>query len=123
MLASGGEGLILRRAQSVYKGSRSANMLKVKGIRDAEAVVTGYQMGTGRLAGSLGALLCRWKKKKSSPSASAVSFKVGSGLSDRERKQYKTLFPIGTEITVEFMELEDSGKPRHPRFKGVRTDI
>ena len=125
MLASGGEGLILRRAASVYKGSRSANMLKVKGVRDAEAVVTGYQMGTGRLAGSLGALLCRWKKKKppSSSASSTVSFKVGSGLSDRERKQYKTLFPLGAEITVEFMELEDSGKPRHPRFKGVRADI
>jgi len=124
MLASGGEGLILRRAASVYKGSRSANMLKVKGVRDAEAVVTGYQMGTGRLAGSLGALLCRWKKKPPSSSASStVSFKVGSGLSDRERKQYKTLFPLGAEITVEFMELEDSGKPRHPRFKGVRADI
>ena len=124
MLASGGEGLILRRAESVYKGGRSANMLKLKGIRDAEAVVTGYQMGTGRLAGSLGALLCRWKRKPPSSSASsAVSFKVGSGLGDRDRKRYKTLFPLGTEITVEFMELEDSGKPRHARFKGVRADI
>lgn len=121
MLASGGEGLILRRAGSVYRGTRSANMLKVKGIRDAEAVVTGYQLGTGRLAGSLGALLCRWKKKAAG--SKATTFKVGSGLSDRERRQYKALFPLGTEITVEFMELEGSGKPRHPRFKGVRADV
>lgn len=119
VLGRGGEGLMLRRADSMYAGTRSMNMLKVKDIRDAEGIVTGYKPGTGRLEGSMGALQCRWDLGNDRRD----TFYVGTGFSDAQRRAYKTLFPIGTKVIVEFMELTAAGKPRHPRFKGVRSNI
>lgn len=117
ILGKGGEGLILRRADSRYAGTRSPDMLKVKDVRDEEAFVTGYKPGTGRLEGTMGALECRWVSRQS------AAFFVGAGFSDAERRAYRTKFPVGTKVTVEFMELTAAGKPRHPRFKGVRSNI
>ena len=119
ILKRGGEGVILRKADSRYAGTRSSNMLKVKDIRDAEAIVTGYKQGTGRLEGTMGALECRWAMDNNRRS----TFFVGAGFSDAERRAHRTQFPIGSKITVEFMELTAAGKPRHPRFKGLRSNI
>ena len=118
MLAGGGEGLVLRRADSRYTPGRSAAMLKITGIQDAEALVTGYDQGTGRLEGVMGALRCVW-----TVDGRQVNFKVGTGFSDDERANYAARFPIGSQITVEFMELTAAGKPRHPRIKGVRSNL
>ena len=43
-----GEGVMLRRPGSKYKGGRSHDLLKVKKSLDDEAVVVGYKPGKGR---------------------------------------------------------------------------
>lgn len=51
-----GEGVMLRNPNSLYERKRSKQLLKVKKFEDAEAIVTGYEDGTGRLKGLMGAI-------------------------------------------------------------------
>ncbi|EAU82651.2 DNA ligase [Coprinopsis cinerea okayama7 len=107
----GGEGLMLRKPQSKYEGSRSNTLLKVKTFYDAEAVVTGYEPGKGRNAGVTGALKCKM--------ASGKTFNVGTGLSDKQRKNPPK---IGSIIVYRFQELTRDKVPRFPSFIGEAAD-
>jgi hypothetical protein len=50
--------------------------------------------------------------------------RLRSRFTDKERGGYEKLFRVGTGVTVRFMEIDaTSGRPRHPVFKGVRTDV
>lgn len=68
---------------------------------DAEARVTGYVPGKGRLAGITGALKCEMESGK--------KFNVGTGLSDKQRRSPPK---IGAIITYRFQELTRDGVPR-----------
>jgi DNA ligase-1 len=68
---------------------------------DAEARVTGYVPGKGRLAGITGALKCEMESGK--------KFNVGTGLSDKQRRNPPK---IGSIITYRFQELTRDGVPR-----------
>jgi len=63
----GGEGLMLRKPGSVYEGTRSSTLQKVKTFFDAEAVVVGYADGKGKHEGVVGALKCKMASGKVSP--------------------------------------------------------
>ena len=78
VVRAGGEGLMLHRADAPYRTGRSDDLLKLKPRRDAEATVIGHEPGKGRLAGLTGALRMRTPAGK--------EFRVGSGLSDAERR-------------------------------------
>jgi len=67
----GGEGLMLRKAKSLYVAGRSTTLLKVKSFQDAEAVIVAYEPGKGKHKGRVGAFSCKM--------ASGKSFKVGTG--------------------------------------------
>jgi DNA ligase-1 len=73
-----GEGLMLRKPKSLYEHSRSRTLLKVKSFHDEEGIVVGYTSGSGKHTGLTGALLLK------TPDGRDV--KVGTGLSDAERK-------------------------------------
>ncbi len=85
---------------------------QVKSFYDAEAVVIGHEDGKGRHRGRVGSLQCRM--------ASGKVFKVGSGLSDRERDHPPK---IGTIISYRFQELTPDGVPRFPTYVGERIDM
>ncbi|KAJ3119220.1 DEAH (Asp-Glu-Ala-His) box polypeptide 34 [Nowakowskiella sp. JEL0407] len=101
----GGEGLMLRKPKSQYEGKRSKTLLKVKSFYDAEAVVEGYEDGKGKHAGVVGALKCRMESGK--------KFKIGTGLSDKERASPPK---IGDIVTYRFQELTPDGIPRFPSY-------
>jgi DNA ligase-1 len=67
----GGEGLMLREPKSLYIGSRSNTLLKVKTFHDAEAKVLSHEPGKGKHQGKVGALWCDLGNGK--------KFSVGSG--------------------------------------------
>ena len=116
-IEQGAEGSMLRLVGSKYEGKRSRNLLKLKEFYNEEAVVDGYTMGTGKHHGILGALRVHWLKS----SKESVSFRVGSGFSDSERKRYKDIFPINTIIRIKFWEIDDkTGRPRFPIYEGIR---
>lgn len=103
----GGEGLMLRNPQSLYEYKRTSSLLKVKVMHDAEAVVIGYESGTGKYRGLTGSLMCEYRGRM---------FKCGSGLTDEQRANPPR---IGTEITFGYFEIGPSGVPRFPTFKRV----
>eukprot|EP01105_Mastigella_eilhardi_P019799 TRINITY_DN4674_c0_g1_i1.p1 TRINITY_DN4674_c0_g1~~TRINITY_DN4674_c0_g1_i1.p1 ORF type:complete len:654 (+),score=153.97 TRINITY_DN4674_c0_g1_i1:118-2079(+) len=108
----GGEGLMLRKPGSIYVAGRSNTLLKVKVFHDAEAKVVGYEPGKGKHQGRVGALHVTLPNGK--------RFKVGTGLSDRERENPPA---VGEFVTFSYQELTPDGIPRFPAFVRVRKDM
>jgi len=107
----GGEGLILQRADMPYFPGRHSGFLKHKPYQDAEAVVTGYTSGKGKYTGMTGSLIV--------VDSQGRQFKLGSGLSDADRKSPP---PIGTRVTYRHQGRTASGKPRFARYLRVRLE-
>lgn len=78
--AEGGEGCMVNLTQAKYQWTRTRDLLKVKKFQSLDLLVVGYEEGSGRLAGMLGAIHVRYKDGN--------IVKVGSGFSDEERKLY-----------------------------------
>lgn len=78
--SEGGEGVMLNMLYSPYVWGRTWNLQKVKKFQSLDLLVVGYEEGSGRLAGTLGAIHVRYKDGN--------IVKVGSGFSDEERKLY-----------------------------------
>lgn len=109
VVKGGGEGLMLHRTASPYSTGRSDDLLKLKLTQDAEAVVVGHEPGKGRFTGLTGALLMEMPDGK--------RFRLGSGLTDAERRQPP---PLGATVTYRYTELTAAGLPRFPRYWRVR---
>lgn len=112
----GGEGLMLHRGASLYKGGRNDDLLKVKTHEDMEARVVAHVPGKGKYAGVVGALLVEMPGQDGK---TAQRFKLGSGLSDEQRRNPP---PIGSIVTYRFRGLNDSGIPRFASFMRTRED-
>lgn len=105
VVRGGGEGLMLHRADALHVGGRSAALLKLKLVHDAEAVVVGHLPGRGRNAGRLGALHLR--------TDDGVEFLVGTGLSDADRDAPPA---VGSVVTFSYRGLTAAGVPRFAAF-------
>ncbi|MES1916518.1 MAG: hypothetical protein MHM6MM_008324 [Cercozoa sp. M6MM] len=112
ILDLGGEGLMLRKAGSAYRGGRTNDLLKVKKFDDDDAIVIEHVAGKGRHTGVMGALRCRLRNGK--------QFKVGSGFSDSQRAAPPA---IGSIVSFKYQGLTNAGIPRFPIFLRLRTDI
>jgi len=110
VLASGGEGLMLHRADALWQPGRSEALRKLTPWLDAEARVVGYLPGKGRLQGRVGALQVE--------RADGRRFRIGSGLSDALRANPPAL---GVLVTYRYRELTPAGLPRFPRYLRERT--
>ena len=111
VVAGGGEGLMLHRADSLYHGGRSGDLLKLKLWQDAEAVVVEVLPVTGKYRGMMGALLVENYQGR---------FRIGSGFSDRQRRHPP---PIGTVITYKYTGTTINGLPRFASFLRVRPSL
>jgi len=107
----GGEGLMLHRGDSLYRGERSYDLLKLKPYEDAEATVVAYLPGKGKYAGMLGALVVQ--------KPGGLQFSLGSGFSDAERRDPP---PIGSQVTYRYVGLYANGVPRFATFLRLRRD-
>ena len=113
---NGGEGLMLHRGASLYKGQRSDDLLKFKTHDDSEARVVAHLPGKGKYSGRLGALLV---EMPAAEGRSGQRFKLGTGFSDGQRLDPP---PVGSLVTYRFRGLNDSGIPRFASFMRVRLD-
>jgi DNA ligase-1 len=109
---SGGEGLMLHRADAAYETGRSNALLKLTPWLDAEATVVAHLPGKGKYSGMTGALQMEMPDGR--------RFALGSGLSDALRRNPP---PLGTLITYRFRELTQNGMPRFPRYLRVRDRL
>jgi DNA ligase-1 len=103
-----------------YEFGRTWSLMKVKKMSTVDLEVVGYEEGSGRLSGTLGAILVRYKDGN--------TVKVGSGFSDELRALIWTEPSdiIGKIVEVQFFEETtnaDGGKSlRFPVFKDFRPD-
>jgi DNA ligase-1 len=113
---NGGEGLMLHRGASLYKGLRNDDLLKLKTHDDSEARIVAHIAGQGKYAGKLGALLVEMPATDGKP---AQRFKLGTGFTDAQRQNPPA---VGLRVTYRFRGLNDSGIPRFASFLRVRED-
>ncbi|MES2489250.1 MAG: DNA ligase [Pseudomonadota bacterium] len=112
IVAAGGEGLMLQRADAYYRGQRSDDLLKLKTHDDAEARVIGYAPGNGKYRGVVGALIVERPDGR--------RFRIGSGLTDALRQEPP---PLGSWVTYRYNGSTGDGLPRFPRYVRVREDM
>lgn len=112
LTAQGAEGLMLRRANAPYRSGRSDDLIKLKTVDDAEAVVVGYVPGRGKYQGMTGALVVQMP--------CGQQFRLGSGLSNALRAQPPAL---GSVVSYRHNGWHASGLPRFARFWRVRSEL
>lgn len=105
----GGEGLVVRDPNALYINKRTSKALKVKTFQDTECKVLGYTKGKGKYKDVIGAIQCQLDN--------GTRFKIGTGLSDRQRINPPK---IGEMITFKYQNFTKYGKPRFPVFLRMR---
>lgn len=115
-LQAGEEGIILKDLNAPWEDKRVKTMIKFKNELDMEAEVIGFEEGTGKYEGMLGALVCK---------NGDIEFNVGTGFTDENRKTI-TKDVIGSIITVKYnAEITDKNGKKSlflPVFIEVRLD-
>lgn len=104
-----GEGLMLHHQDAFYTPGRSHSILKLKKYSDDEAVVLEYVAGKGKYENQLGSLKVKTKD--------GIVFKIGSGFSDKQRKNPP---PINSIITFKYIGKTQRGVPRFASFMRIR---
>ena len=96
MVAEGKEGLMLNR-NCKYFTRRHNGILKVKQFYTVDLEIVDLEEGTGRLSGTLGAFVVRYKNNY---------LRVGSGMTDDQRKKFwdDGLNLIGRVIEVKYKD-------------------
>lgn len=118
-VADGEEGIMINIWNAPYEFKRTNNLLKCKVFNTCDLRVKGFEEGTGKYTGMLGAFICEYK---------GGEVKVGSGLTDDLRKEIwlnKTKYQSTIIEVSYFEETKDStGKfsLRFPTFKDFRPD-
>ncbi len=135
------EGLIAKRAESLYTPGRSRDWLKFKCVNEQEFVVVGWTDPRGSRSG-LGALLVgyhdgpdlRFAGKVGTGFGRAEIARLAARLAPIERPDPPVAHATGLPRTgvhwvepelvaqVGFGEWTDDGKLRHPRYLGLRDD-
>ena len=114
------EGVMINICDARYDFKRTNSLLKVKKMNTLDLQIIGFEEGSGRLTGTLGAILVRYKDGN--------VVKVGSGFTDwlREeiwKNQGKYLNAICEVKYFEPTTNADGGESlRFPIFKDFRTD-
>lgn len=119
MRAEGEEGAIIKVANSIWEDKRSKSAVKLKAEETGDFLCTGYEEGTGKYAGMIGAL-------KIETSDGLLKCNVGTGLDDDDRKRDPSYF-VSKIVEVAYNEVISSkGKNTKslflPVYKQVRFD-
>jgi len=118
------EGMVIWDLQDCIEISftgkpKRRNAYKRKPVREADVIATGWEEGTGKRQGKIGALLI----SQAHPETGEMVFcgKVASGLTDESSELSYWEFP--TAIQIEYAErFEETGKFQHPRLVGKHPD-
>lgn len=118
---AGFEGAIVKNLEAPYTFERS-DWYKIKPTDTWDLEVVSLEEGTGRLKGSLGALVCRGL----SDDGKLIEVRVGSGLKDDERASMWASGEVGwtAEVLADSISHDQSGgySLRFPRFLKRRFD-
>lgn len=118
-IEQGWEGLMLNK-DATYKCKRTTDLIKIKKFYTMDLSVVGVLEGEGRLKGTLGALVVKYKEN---------TVNVGSGFDDETRKNLwkKRELLIGQVIEVKYKEISKDKKTgleslQFPIYVGLREN-
>jgi len=103
--------VIVKDPEMPYHTGRSAHVLKVKKFWDMEGVVIGLNKGKGKYKTMMGSLTLKLEN--------GIVFKLGTGFTDRHRKNPPS---IGTIVTFKYYGFTKNGIPKFASFLRVRQD-
>ena len=112
----GKEGVVVKDLSAQYHRRRNHGWMKIKAEESVDLEIVGYEEGSGKCAGALGALIVDFN---------GVNVNVGSGLSDEQRKSFWSVKDTleGRIAEVFYHEITPDGSLRHPRFKRFRDSL
>lgn len=119
MIAAGEEGIMINITDALYEFRRTSVLLKCKKMSDLDLPLIGFEEGTGKNAGKLGAIIVDYKGNK---------VKVGSGFTDELREEIWKNQDIwlGRTIVVQYFEITTNQNGgislRFPIYIDYRTD-
>lgn len=82
-VAEGFEGIMIKAVEAPYECKRTDSWMKWKPTISVDLEIVGFEEGTGRNAGRLGAIICEGEDN-----GRRIRVNVGSGLSDSDRDEY-----------------------------------
>jgi DNA ligase-1 len=121
-VTQGYEGIMIKSVDAPYECKRSSFWMKWKPTITVDLNIIGFEEGTGRNAGRLGAIICEGVDNDRS-----IRVNVGSGLSDANRDEYWSardeLFGRVIEVAADAVTQNQDGTyslrfPRFVRFRG-----
>ena len=121
MVDAGYEGIMLKDPDAPYVCKRDTAWMKSKPFIEVSLAVTGYEEGTGRNEGRLGALICEGEDD-----GKTISVNCGSGFSDSDRSELwagrDSLVGQVVEVRADAITQNQDGtySLRFPRFKTFR---
>ena len=113
------EGIIVKSPSAPWEPKRVKTMLKLKQELTVDLRVVGYEPGTGKYEGMLGALICKTDD-------SQIRVNVGTGFTD-EQRELNNIPDIGSIVEIKYNAVIDSKDSNTkslflPVFIGERFD-
>jgi DNA ligase-1 len=124
-VAEGYEGIMIKELDAPYECKRSSFWMKWKPTITVDLNIKGFEQGTGRNLGRLGAIICEGEDN-----GRRIMVNVGSGLSDSDRDQYwaarDDLLGRVIEVQADAVTQNQDGSyslrfPRFVRFRGFEA--
>jgi DNA ligase 1 len=121
-VAQGFEGIMIKSVDAPYECKRSSFWMKWKPVMTVDLNIVGFEEGTGRNQGRLGAIICEGTDNDRN-----IRVNVGSGLSDADRDEYwhsrNDLLGRVVEVAADAVTQNQDGSyslrfPRFVRFRG-----
>lgn len=114
-MEQGYEGSVIKNCTSYSIDGRSYDWMKIKRILTDDCMIIGTFEGRGKYSGMVGGLYV---------DCDGVAVRVGSGLSDEQRRAWSISDRsiIGQIAEVAYQEKTPSGSLRHPRLVRLRGD-
>jgi DNA ligase-1 len=121
-VAQGFEGIMIKSVDAPYECKRSDSWMKWKPTITVDLNIVGFEEGTGRNAGRLGAIIC-----EGDDNDRRICVNVGSGFSDAVRDEYwanrNQLLGHLVEVQADAVTQNQDGSyslrfPRFVRFRG-----
>jgi DNA ligase-1 len=123
-VAQGFEGIMIKDLDAPYECRRNSFWMKWKPVMTVDLNIVGFEEGTGRNAGRLGAIIC-----EGTDNDRLIRVNVGSGLSDANRDEYwhsrDDLLSRVVEVAADAVTQNQEGSyslrfPRFVRFRGFK---
>ena len=120
-VAEGFEGIMIKDVDAPYQCKRTDSWMKWKPVITVDLNIVGFEEGTGRNAGRLGAIVCEGEDNGRN-----IRVNVGSGLSDSDRDEYwanrDSLVGHLVEVMADAVTQNQDGtySLRFPRFMRFR---